>query len=115
MYKYIDKKGAEKYKMVCSGVAKDAVEYFLKINPEDPMKEFVPGFKIPSEYSGRRIKTYIDTPETITVTDYQGNTVTYDHAYGMYMEGSDFTASLDYDFAEYLSHVPESSIYNKIN
>lgn len=115
MYKYIDKKGAEKYKMVCSGVAKDAVKYFLKINPADPMKEFVPGFKIPSEYSGRRIKTYIDAPETITVTDYQGNTVTYDHAYGLYMEGSDFTASLDYDFAEYLTHVPESSIYNKIN
>ena len=86
-----------------SGVNKQkAVPYLLEKYGDKVFDYFDEGLKIPAEYTGKNILTYIDDEMEGDVTDYLGKTIHYYSPSGIHMEGCEYNMSLSAEYAEYL-------------
>ena len=100
-----DKKG--KLVITVAGLNKKKGMEYLK-GFEDPFKMFRADLRIPKEYSGRQVATYIDEPIHGTVTDYLGNRAIYDELSCLHLEESDYTMSIADDYLNYLLGIQEA-------
>lgn len=115
-YEYFKTLGAKRYmyyidnkiKMVCSGVSpKYAIEYLKEKykNIMDIFNAFNSELKIPSQYTGRLIHTYIDEMRSGYITDYLGNTEKYCELSAVHLEPSDYNFSVSSEFINFINAI----------
>lgn len=83
-----------------SGLGKRLAREWFK--GKDAFNIFTNDMRIPSEYSGRLIHSYIDEPTEGTLVDYLGNAGEYKEASSVNLEASDYTMSMSELFLEFL-------------
>lgn len=103
--RYMVREG-NKYKLTVAGCAKKSAMAWIE---QEAVKEhctpfdlFGEGLVVPAGHSGRSISTYIDYPETITVTDYQGNTGTYHTPTCLHLSETEYSLNISDRYKEYL-------------
>lgn len=112
-YKRFKTLGAKRYmtedkdgnvSLTVSGVNKKcAVPYLLKeYGKEGIFDAFTNYLSIPPQETGKNIHTYIDYAQNGTVTDYKGNTGTFDEVCGVHLEPTGYSLSLSVMYLNYL-------------
>lgn len=105
--RYLTEKNG-KYTLTVAGVnKKSACEYLVKTG--DPFGNFKKDLIIPEEYTKRNILTYIDTPTSGTVIDYEGVPNHYEEMSSVHMEGTTYEFSMSENFVKYLKGVRDFS------
>ena len=105
--RYLTEKNG-KYTLTVAGVnKKSACEYLVKTG--DPFGNFKKDLIIPEEYTKRNILTYIDTPTSGTVIDYEGLPNHYEEMSSVHMEGTTYEFSMSENFVKYLKGVRDFS------
>lgn len=104
--RYMTRSG-DKYTLTVAGTSKSgAMAYFLKSASEQncsPFDLFTETAVIPEQYSGRQISEYIDDSEVMTITDYQGNTGSYESRSGICLYPAEYSFSMDEQFIKFLA------------
>lgn len=92
------------YSLTCSGVNKKvAIPYMLeKFGETGIFDGFTNYLDIPPQATGKNIHTYIDYEQTGTLTDYNGQTCSYDTPTGVHLEPTGYTLSLSVMYINYL-------------
>ena len=112
-YKRFKTLGAKRYmtedkegnvSLTVSGVNKKyAVPYLLKEYGKDGIFDaFTNYLSIPPESTGKNIHTYIDYEQNGTVTDYKGESYTFDELCGVHLEPTGYSLSLSVMYLNYL-------------
>lgn len=104
-YIYEDTKG---FHLTCSGVSKSAINYIIdKANEsgKSVFDIFSNNLIIPKNATGKNIHTYIDDKMCGYVTDYLGNTSSYNELSGVHLESSEYHLSLSKNYINYLSGI----------
>lgn len=65
---------------------------------------------IPKGWTGKMLHTYIDTPTSGVVTDYQGHTTAFHELSSIYMEDADYTLSIGAEYARFILGIREMVI-----
>lgn len=105
--RYLTEKNG-KYTLTVAGVnKKSACEYLVKTG--DPFGNFKKDLIIPEEYTKRNILTYIDTPTSGTVIDYEGVPNHYEEMSSVHMEGTTYEFSMSENFVKYLKGIRDFS------
>lgn len=105
--RYLTEKNG-KYTLTVAGVnKKSACEYLVKTG--DPFGNFKKDLIIPEDYTKRNILTYIDTPTSGTVIDYEGVPNHYEEMSSVHMEGTTYEFSMSENFVKYLKGVRDFS------
>ena len=105
--RYLTEKNG-KYTLTVAGVnKKSACEYLVKTG--DPFGNFKKDLIIPEDYTKRNILTYIDTPTSGTVIDYEGLPNHYEEMSSVHMEGTTYEFSMSENFVKYLKGVRDFS------
>ena len=81
---------------------KTAVPYLVKTYGNKIFDAFTNDLTIPKEYTGKMTHTYIDERRTGTITDYLGNTNTYDEYSGVHLENAEYSLSLSQAYIDFL-------------
>ena len=81
---------------------KTAVPYLVKTYGNKIFNAFTNDLTIPKEYTGKMTHTYIDERRTGTITDYLGNTNTYDEYSGVHLENAEYSLSLSQAYIDFL-------------
>lgn len=92
------------YSLTVSGVnKKNAIPFLLdKYGKNRIFAEFTNYLSIPETATGKKIHTYIDYEVTGAMTDYLGNSATYDEKTGVHLEPTGYTLSLSVMYINYL-------------
>lgn len=69
---------------------------------ENVFEHFENGLTIPPAKTGKLLHTYIDDVQIGTMTDYQGNTVTYLELSGLHLEPTGFTLAISNEYLNFL-------------
>ena len=93
-----------KVSITCSGVNKQtAIPYLLdKYGKDGIFDAFSNYLFLPPEATGKNTHTYIDYEQHGTITDYLGNTSTFDTQSGIHLEGASYCLSLSVMYLNYL-------------
>lgn len=96
--RYLSEKKGE-YSLTMAGLSKAEGLYFLQ---EEAIRAdsslfylFDKNLYVPSEYSGKLLHTYIDSPKTFRVADDAGDIAIVHAVGGVHLEGTDFTLSIE--------------------
>ena len=81
---------------------KTAVPYLVKTYGNNIFDAFTNDLTIPKEYTGKMTHTYIDERRTGTITDYLGNTNTFDEYSGVHLENAEYSLSLSQAYIDFL-------------
>lgn len=81
---------------------KTAVPYLVKTYGNKIFDAFTNDLTIPKEYTGKMTHTYIDERRTGTITDYLGNTNTFDEYSGVHLENAEYSLSLSQAYIDFL-------------
>ena len=81
---------------------KTAVPYLVKTYGDKIFDAFTNDLTIPKEYTGKMTHTYIDEKRTGTITDYLGNTNTYDEYSCVHLENAEYSLSLSRAYIDFL-------------
>ena len=92
------------YSLTVSGVNKKTAIPFLleKYGKNRIFAVFTNYLSIPETATGKKIHTYIDYEITGAMTDYFGNSATYDEKTGVHLEPTGYTLSLSVMYINYL-------------
>lgn len=126
MYNRFKTLGAKRYmtetngelSITIAGVGKTAGKKYLqhlsKGNNTKAFELFEDGIEFPAYYEhngemlsgcGKLLHTYIDYPMTGELTDYMGNKAPYHEESGIYMENTEYTLSLEYEYKKIISGI----------
>lgn len=81
---------------------KTAVPYLVKTCGNKIFDAFTNDLTIPKEYTGKMTHTYIDERRTGTITDYLGNTNTFDEYSSVHLENAEYSLSLSQAYIDFL-------------
>ena len=81
---------------------KTAVPYLVKTYGNKIFDAFTNDLTIPKEYTGKMTHTYIDERRTGTITDYLGNTNTFDEYSSVHLENAEYSLSLSQAYIDFL-------------
>lgn len=81
---------------------KTAVPYLVKTYGNKIFDAFTNDLTIPKEYTGKMTHTYIDERRTGTLTDYLGNTNTFDEYSSVHLENAEYSLSLSQAYIDFL-------------
>ena len=81
---------------------KTAVPYLVKTYGNKIFDAFKNDLTIPKEYTGKMTHTYIDERRTGTITDYLGNTNTFDEYSSVHLENAEYSLSLSQAYIDFL-------------
>lgn len=81
---------------------KTAVPYLVKTYGNKIFNAFTNDLTIPKEYTGKMTHTYIDERRTGTLTDYLGNTNTFDEYSSVHLENAEYSLSLSQAYIDFL-------------
>lgn len=95
-----------KLHLTVAGLSKqNGVEYMLRVCNNDYIKvfeSFNDDLYIPANETGKNTHTYIDTPITATITDYQNNTIEVTALTGVHLSPCEFTLSISKQYNKFL-------------
>lgn len=95
-----------KLHLTVAGLSKqNGVEYMLRVCNNDYIKVFEAfndDLYIPANETGKNTHTYIDTPITATITDYQNNTMEITALTGVHLSPCEFTLSISKQYNKFL-------------
>ena len=95
-----------KLHLTVAGLSKqNGVEYMLRVCNNDYIKvfeSFNDDLYIPANETGKNTHTYIDTPITATITDYQNNMVEITALSGVHLSPCEFTLSISKQYNKFL-------------
>ena len=97
-----------KINMVASGVNPKMAMSYLKSKyktDEEIFNAFDDELIIPSDYSGRKIHTYIDTTRSGKLIDYLGNEGEYFELSSVHLESCDYNFSLASEFIRFIEGI----------
>lgn len=96
----------EKLHLTVAGLSKqNGVEYMLRICNNDYEKVFAnfnDDLYIPENETGKHTHTYIDSPITSMITDYQNNVVEVTALSGVHLSPCEFTLSISQQYSKFL-------------
>ena len=96
----------EKLHLTVAGLSKqNGVEYMLRICNNDYEKVFAnfnDDLYIPENETGKHTHTYIDSPITSMITDYQNNVVEVSALSGVHLSPCEFTLSISQQYSKFL-------------
>lgn len=96
----------EKLHLTVAGLSKqNGVEYLLRICNNDYEKVFAnfnDDLYIPENETGKHTHTYIDSPITSMITDYQNNVVEVTALSGVHLSPCEFTLSISQQYSKFL-------------
>lgn len=102
----IRSKKDEKLHLTVAGLSKqNGVEYMLRICNNDYEKVFAnfnDDLYIPENETGKHTHTYIDSPITSMITDYQNNVVEVTALSGVHLSPCEFTLSISKQYSKFL-------------
>ena len=81
---------------------KTAVPYLVKTYGNKIFDAFTNDLTIPKEYTGKMTHTYIDERRTGKITDYLGNTNTFDEYSSVHLENAEYSLSLSQAYIDFL-------------
>lgn len=81
---------------------KTAVPYLIKTYGNNIFDAFTNNLTIPKEYTGKMTHTYIDERRTGKITDYLGNTNTFDEYSSVHLENAEYSLSLSQAYIDFL-------------
>ena len=103
-----------KISLTVSGINKKTAIPYLQTLNKDLFDLFEEGMTVKGEYesnglilegTGKKIHTYIDTPQDGIITDYLGNKFEFHELSSVHIESSDYTLSYGYEYLEYLLYL----------
>lgn len=101
------------YALTAAGVNKErACFYLLKLgftNCISPFEYFNDELRVPEDYTGKNILTYINDEREGVMEDYLGNECYYDVKSCIHMEATDYNFSMSADFINFVKGVKEAS------
>ena len=89
---------------------KTGLKYLLNKFGKEIFDKFCDGLVIPSEYSGRLVHTYIDTPRTGILIDMYGNESEYEELSSVHLEPATYTLGLVGEFVRFIRQVKEGDL-----
>lgn len=91
--------------LTVSGVNKKAALPYIikKYGKYGAFKAFNDDLVIPGDHTGKLTHYYLDEPISGIVTDYLGNTVSYESKSGVYMEKASYSFSIEASYLNYLN------------
>lgn len=92
----------ESYKLTVAGVNKEKARNYLVERYNDPFEALHESLCVPSEYSGRLMLTYIDTPQRGSIVDYNGQEGEYNELSSVHMEPKEYTLTQSDEYKAYL-------------
>lgn len=81
---------------------KTAVPYLIKTYGNKIFDAFTNDLTIPKEFTGKMTHTYIDERRTGKITDYLGNTNTFDEYSSVHLENAEYSLSLSQAYIDFL-------------
>lgn len=94
--------------LTCSGLQKTTINYMMNLSNNDIdecFEMFDDTMYIPDGETGKNIHTYIDYEMKGYLTDYLGNTASYEEKSGVYLEGAEYTLKLSKSYIDYLKGI----------
>ena len=95
----------KQYKLTVAGLSKKTAIKYLCNKYGDPFEGFKKGLFIPGEHTGKQTHTYIDTPFSGTLTDYNGVTAEYSELSAIHLEGASYDLSISGKYLSYLNYI----------
>ena len=117
-YKRFKTLGAKRYmiedeagiNITVSGLNKATCVPYLVCKYKDVFNAFNNELYIPPDYTGKNIHTYIDEPQSGTVTDYLGNQATFSELSSVHLGECDYHLSIAETYINYLLGITEGDI-----
>ena len=117
-YKRFKTLGAKRYmtedddgiSITVSGLNKATCVPYLTGKYKDVFNAFNNELYIPPDYTGKNIHTYIDDPQSGTVTDYLGNAAAYSELSAIHLDSCDYHLSIAQAYINYLLGITEGDI-----
>lgn len=72
-----------------------------------PFDKFSDELYVPPEYTGKLTHTYLDYQQRGELTDYLGNTATYNERSSVHLESAEYSLSLAQEYVDYITKVKE--------
>ena len=91
-----------KVSITVAGLAKRAAVPYIKSKGVDPFKVFNNQMHIPAEHTGKLTHTYIDEPQSGTVTDYTGSAGRFSELTAVHLEPADYSLSMAREYVDYI-------------
>ena len=108
----------DKLHLTVAGLSKqNGVNYMLKVcdgNIEKVFDLFNDSLKIPKDETGKMTHTYIDSPITLNVKDYQNNAKIVHTLSGAHLEPCEFTLKISDQYKEFLKNLSQGYIYKGV-
>lgn len=105
----------EKLHLTVAGLSKqNGVDYMLRICNNDFNKvfeHFTDDLYIPENETGKSTHTYIDSPITATITDYQNNVVEITALSGVHLSPCEFTLSISKQYSKFLQDLRNGYLF----
>lgn len=95
----LNKKVAAPY--ICTGWSYDLNGH----ENNSPFDKFTDSLYVPPENTGKMTHTYIDEERSGVITDYLGNTASYDELSSVHLSKQDYSLSISREFSDYLSSI----------
>lgn len=107
----------EKLHLTVAGLSKqNGVEYMLRICNNDYEKVFAnfnDDLYIPENETGKHTHTYIDSPITSMITDYQNNVVEVTALSGVHLSPCEFTLSISKQYSKFLHDLRNGYLFTR--
>lgn len=104
----------DKLGLTVAGLSKQKGLCYLLEEANGDVEKVFGGFNeemhIPAEYSGNLTHTYIDFPDTLTVTDYKGVTTEVEVLSGLHLEPTSFSLSIEDTLAKVIGDMQKNII-----
>lgn len=108
----------DKLQITVAGLSKqNGLNYMMKVCDNDPLKVFNmfnDSLHIPSNETGKNSHTYIDSPQSLIVTDYQGVKTEVHTLSGLYLEECEFTLSISDQYKQFIQQLSQGYIYKGV-
>jgi len=94
-----------------AGVNKNSAVPYLVEKFKNPFTAFTENLVIPKEHTGKLTHTYIDEPQSGTLTDYLGNEFTFEEYSSIHLEPAEYSLSMTQDYLDYVFQIQKERIY----
>lgn len=116
--RYLEYDG-EDFVLTVAGLSKENGMNYMKEqakgNPEDVFNMFNDELYVPKDKTGKMTHTYLDETKEITVTDYLGNTCTFETLGGVHLENVDFTLSISKNYGKFLNMLANGYLFTGVD
>lgn len=113
--RYMYEQEGELHSIIAGLARKEGMEYLKEVYGDNTsiLKHFDTNLQVPAEKTGKLTHTYIDTPMTAEITDYQGHTMTITSLSYIHLEGAAFTLTLADQYIDFYNMLKKGFINRK--